>query len=109
VGTCVQDKQSFDTSIHDVPVVDCAQPHWAEIIGYPTLYEPGSLWPGDAAVYAAAQGACQQVATKRNLPAGFRVTLKYPGVDWWKNPEQRIYAVCTASRADDQTFSGGIR
>ena len=109
VGSCVQDKLSFDASIHDARVVDCAQAHWAEIIGYPTIYGPGSSWPGDAVIYAAAEEACQRVAVQRNVPAGFRVNIVYPGQDWWQSPKQRIYAVCAASRTDDVAFPGGIR
>ena len=109
VGTCVQDQRSYRASVHDVPIVDCAQPHWAEIIGYPPLYEPGTTWPGDAAVYAAARKACGQVAADRGVPSGYRVDLEYPGEDWWKNPKQRMYAICTVARADDGTFSGELR
>ena len=109
VGTCVLDEQSFDTSVHDVPVIDCARQHWAEILGYPTLYGPGVAWPGDAVVQATARQACGRLAGRRGLPGAFQVSAANPGPDWRNSPTHRIYAVCVVSRADNHTFWGTIR
>ncbi|WP_242606576.1 septum formation family protein [Protofrankia symbiont of Coriaria ruscifolia] len=108
VGSCVATKQSVDTSIHAVPVVRCDRPHWAEVLGYPVLYEPDTPWPGDNVVYAAAEAACRKVAANRSLPANFRFNVNWPARDWWQDPKKRIYAVCLASRADGQQFTGGL-
>ncbi|TDV35438.1 septum formation family protein [Actinophytocola oryzae] len=107
VGTCVKDKQSLDESAWDVPIVDCDQWHWAEILGYPQLYRPEDPWPGDATVYAAARTACQRLATTRALPVDFRVDVLYPGQEWWQEEIPNIYAACVAARTDDGTFKGG--
>jgi hypothetical protein len=108
VGTCVQTEDSVRASNRDLAVVRCGRPHWAEIVGYPVLYEPGTPWPGDNAVGAAATTACQGIAAKRALPPDYRITAVWPGQDRWNDPANRIYAACTAHRADDQLFTGGL-
>lgn len=105
VGVCVRHRSGSGSPPRVVMVVRCDQPHWAEIIGYPELYEPGSEWPGDDAVYAAALAACEKVA----LPPGLTLDVHWPAEDWWDDSEQPIYAACLAHRADNQTITGGVR
>jgi hypothetical protein len=103
-GQCIATRDGWNGDQYkaEVPVVDCDQPHWAEIFGYPELYQPTSPQPGDDAV---AQTACRRAATERALPAGYRVIAYQPG----KDSTESTRAVCLASRADDQTFSGRIQ
>ncbi|GAA4529331.1 septum formation family protein [Amycolatopsis samaneae] len=108
-GTCIESKVDDPTPPRNVPIVRCDRPHWAEILGYPVLYQPGSTWPGDNAVYAAASEACRKVAAERSLPAEYRFDVRWPAKAWWDNPKATLYAGCTARRTDDRTFTGGAR
>lgn len=108
VGTCVESKRTWTRSIHDVPIVRCDRPHWAEVLGYPTLYEPGSSWPGNDAVYAKAEAACGKVAKQIPLGQNFEFSVNWPAKDWWDDSNQPIYAVCTAHRSDNQKFTGAL-
>lgn len=108
VGACVATRGSVDASSHDVPVVRCEQSHWAEILGYPMLYQPGSPWPGDEAVYARALSVCQALTSDMALPPGFAFRVIWPARDWWADPEQPIYAACLLHRTDDQALTGPI-
>jgi hypothetical protein len=105
IGTCLQEQATEDSPLRDLPVVRCDQPHWAEIRGYPHLYDPGSTWPGDGRVWAAALAACEELP----LPAGFALDVRWPAQDFWDDPEQPIYGACLARRADHQPFTGGVR
>jgi len=108
VGACVATRDSVEASSHDVPVVRCEQSHWAEILGYPMLYQPGSPWPGDEAVYAKALSACQGITSDMALPPEFTFWTIWPARDWWADPEQPIYATCLAHRTDDQSLTGSL-
>ncbi|NJP97220.1 hypothetical protein HCN51_48690 [Nonomuraea sp. FMUSA5-5] len=109
VGTCVQAKQAWDRSPHQVDIVRCARPHWAEIAGYVELYEPGQKWPGDKKVYAEAEEACTGVMFQMRTGPGHVLNITWPGRDWWDSSTQKIYAVCLVNRDDDQAFTGGLR
>ncbi|HEY0472687.1 MAG TPA: hypothetical protein VGD34_13505 [Kribbella sp.] len=105
VGTCVQTKQGLEGSKDGtVPVLRCEATHWAEIYGYPVLYQPGSRWPGANAVYAAASAACSKLLGKQRLPAGFTYRVGWPAQNWWKDPKQTIYANCLIHRVDNKPF-----
>jgi hypothetical protein len=110
VGTCVQEGGTAGPlDAHDLPIVPCAQPHWAEILGYPQLYVPGSPWPGDDAVRIASSSACQDLATRRGLPVDFTVHTIWPTREWLGTYTPRIYATCLAYQAGDATFTGPAR
>lgn len=109
VGTCVRDRPADGSDLSNLPVVRCENPHWAEILGYPWVFESGSSWPGDDAVQAAATEACRKVPGATSLHAELSLTLYWPARAWWDDPDRRIYAVCLAHRPDDQMFSGGAR
>ena len=108
IGSCVRSKQDFDDSRDDVAIVPCDAPHWAEIIGYPVIYEPGTPWPGDSAVLDAADAACRKVAADEPLAPEYTYTYSWPGQGWWDYPDARIYLPCLAVRADGQQFSGAV-
>jgi hypothetical protein len=110
VGTCVKDKHGFDTSVHALPVVTCDQSHYAEILGYPELYDSDtSKWPGDNATRAAAERACGKLTDGKPLSKGYRLNITYPGREWWDVPHTLVYAVCTATRDDGKPFTGSAR
>lgn len=72
------------------------------------LYQPGSPWPGDEAVYAKALSACQGLTSDMALPPEFTFWTIWPARDWWADPEQPIYATCLAHRTDDQSLTGSL-
>jgi hypothetical protein len=106
VGSCVKDQKSWDADKSGVPIVDCELPHWAEIVAYPKLFERSQPWPGEDEVRKAAEAACEASSPVRE---GYRSDMSWPGKGWWDDEEAEIYAVCLVSRADDKTFSGGLR
>ena len=93
-GVCVANKESFDKSTFDVPVVPCERQHWAEIVGYRIVYS--SAWPGDTAVYAAADTACRNAITARGLPPHFTYRTIWPAQIWWSRPGWDRYTTCLA-------------
>jgi hypothetical protein len=97
VGTCIQHPVDVHgEAAHAAPIVRCTQPHWAELLGYPILYQPGQPWPGDDQVYAMAVSACQNVAARRAVPPGFTTEVVWPGQVWWSSPKYQLYATCLA-------------
>ncbi len=108
-GVCVETKASVDTAAGNVPMVPCEQRHWAEILSYPTLYPSTSTWPGDAAVYAAADAACRRAVTDRRLPAQYTHRVIWPAQSWWSQPKGDFYTTCLAFRTDNQQFAGPLR
>lgn len=106
VGSCVAEEREFTASVQDVTMVDCEVPHWAEVVGYPVLYEPGTPWPGDAATQETAKSACLRLAA---LPKDFRLQVVAPAGDWWNLSGTRKYATCLAQRIDGRKFDGGVR
>ncbi|HEX8347275.1 MAG TPA: septum formation family protein, partial [Actinoplanes sp.] len=110
VGSCVTSKQSYEADRHNVSFSPCDRPHWGEILGYPVLYDPATPWPGDQAVYAAADAACRKLTADAGLDATYRYHVTWPAqAVWVDNPDRRRYAVCTASKADDTPLSGRLR
>ncbi|MEV4317759.1 septum formation family protein [Actinocrispum sp. NPDC049592] len=110
VGACIQHQKDYNDNIHDVPFVPCDDFHWAEVIGFPVLYQAGSPWPGDQAVKDAAYAACLKIAKdERGLDDNFHYGATWPGQGAWQDPTKDIYAVCTGSRAGEQEFTGALR
>ncbi|MCU1685294.1 MAG: hypothetical protein JWQ81_6033 [Amycolatopsis sp.] len=108
VGACVQTKQVDGVSPVGVPIVRCDQPHWAQILGYPALYQPDAPWPGAAAVTAAADAACQGLANSVTSSGHYTYHVTSPDHGWWVHPQAPIYAICTMSQSDDKPFTGGL-
>ncbi|GAB2713643.1 hypothetical protein GCM10027089_41990 [Nocardia thraciensis] len=106
VGSCVAEEREFSASVKDVAMVDCDVAHWAEVVGYPVLYEPGTPWPGDTATQDAASAACTRT---RSVPKDFQLHVISPAGDWWNHPGSRKYATCLARRVDGKPFVGGVR
>ncbi|MFC8827703.1 hypothetical protein ACFT9I_20450 [Streptomyces sp. NPDC057137] len=108
VGSCVESKTDLAVTTTDLPIVPCEEPHWAEIVGYPVLYaDDAGKWPGDKAVFARAQTACQTLTGGLTNDLSLHVT--YPASDWWTSPDRPIYAMCAVSYLADNTFTGGLR
>ncbi|GAB2657054.1 hypothetical protein [Kribbella swartbergensis] len=106
VGTCIQAKGSIGTAaIGKVPVVRCEVKHWAQVFGYPTIFEPGEKWPGDDAVLAKAKKACSKVVP--NLP-GYTTAVGWPDRSWWTDPSREIYTYCLVHRVDGKPFEGRL-
>jgi hypothetical protein len=108
VGTCVQNKPADNASLVDVPIVRCDRPHWAQILGYPVLYQPSAPWPGDDTVYAAADAACRGLVNSLTASGQYTYHVTWPGKNWWDGAKAPIYAICTDSRSDDKPFTGGL-
>ncbi len=109
VGACIQHQNDYTADIHNVPFVPCDDFHWAEVTGFPVLYQAGSPWPGDDAVKDAAYAACLKIAKDRGLDDKFHYGATWPGQGAWKDPTKDIYAVCTGSRAGEQEFTGALK
>ncbi|MFD3522623.1 septum formation family protein [Streptomyces sp. NPDC058653] len=108
VGSCVQTKKDLSAESIDLPIVPCEELHWAEIIGYPVLYEADSThWPGNEVVYARAKAACEDL-TKDSPSASMRLHVVYPAQDWWSGLDSPIYAMCAMSYPGDNSFGGGL-
>lgn len=107
IGSCVETKADRAADVHHVSIVACDRPHWAEVIGYPVLYESGSSFPGDDTVSQAARTACDTAVRNKGLQ-GVKININTPDASWWRLPDQRIYVVCTASRPNDEVFSGAL-
>jgi hypothetical protein len=105
VGACVRDPIP-DELTKPVAIVRCTEWHWAQIVGYPTLYRSGQPWPGDDAVIAQAQQTC-----KREIPSlpGFTTWAGSPDASWWSEPKQVKYAYCLVHRVDDKPFKGALK
>jgi hypothetical protein len=109
-GSCVSQERSYTENRHSVSFTSCDRPHWGEIIGYPVLYEVGAPWPGNDAVYAAANGACLKMSVDRGLDGAYHYNITWPGQDAWTNaPENRKYAVCTISKADGTPLTSRLK
>lgn len=108
-GACVATRDSFEKSVFDLPVVPCERQHWAEILGYHVLYPPSTPWPGDNAVFTAADAACRSAITARQLPPQFTYRVIWPAQEWWSTPENNFYSTCLAYRTDDQEFAGPMQ
>ncbi|MFC4009982.1 septum formation family protein [Nonomuraea purpurea] len=110
VGSCVKDKKRWGPEPNNVPIVRCELPHWAEIVGYPKLFDKSQPWPGDDKVWDAAKAACAKTSADLKAGKDHRIHINWPSKDWWgDNKETELYAVCLVSRADNKTFSGGLR
>ncbi|MGW6508681.1 hypothetical protein ACWGCP_14190 [Streptomyces niveus] len=113
VGSCVESKTDLATTTADLPIVPCAEAHWAEIVGYPVLYDEGDAlaeadkWPGDKVVYAKARAACED--RTKGLSDDLRLHITYPAKDWWTSQDRPIYAMCAVSYVADNTFTGALR
>lgn len=108
VGTCIQSRIYLAVTTTEVPVVDCEKSHWAEIVGYPVLYEGMDLtrgWPGDDAVLAKAEAACEKAAAD----LGGVVQTLAPDRSWWRATAPPLYAMCAVSQEDDRLTVGGLR
>lgn len=102
VGACVEStvespmEARSEAAIHAAPIVRCTQPHWAEILGYPILYQSNEPWPGDNQVHTKATSACQNMLAQRTLPPSFTVHAIWPDHSWPRDPQTQIYAACLA-------------
>jgi hypothetical protein len=109
-GSCIATKSSYDKNDARADFIDCAQPHWGEIIGYPVLYEPGGTWPGDPDVYATADPACRALHQKRAPGKEYTYVTAWPGQQFWTaSPNTRKYAVCIVKRTDDKPTTGALK
>jgi hypothetical protein len=108
-GSCIATRTSYDDHDGRADFVTCAVPHWGEIIGYPVLYGPGSAWPGDDAVSAAATAACDALFRKRGPGDGYEYVISWPAKEFWTDgPDTRKYAACVVRRSDDRLTSGAL-
>jgi hypothetical protein len=103
IGMCIQ--QEHRTGSGEVPVVRCEARHWAQVFGYPVIFQPGEKWPGDNAVYAKAKKTCAKLVPR--LP-GYTTTVGWPDRTWWDDPTRAIYTYCLVHRADDQLTAGKL-
>jgi putative regulator of septum formation len=109
VGSCIADQASYDKDRNQVSFAPCERHHWGEIVGYPVLYPPGTPWPGDKAVYAAADAACRKVNAARKWDASYYYHVTWPAQQVFTgSPGQRKYAACTISRADGKPLIGHL-
>jgi Septum formation len=110
-GLCVETRGSvYRSPPSEWPMVHCERQHWGEVLAHPVLYPPSAPWPGEAAVFAAANAACRNEFTGRQLPPEYTYQAVFPGQSWWSSPPARgISATCLALRTDNQMFTGPMR
>lgn len=108
VGSCVQSKKDLSAESVGLPIVPCEELHWAEIVGYPVLYEVDDRppWPGNEAVYARAEAACEDLT--KGVSSTMRLHVVYPAQDWWTGLSTPIYAMCAVSYVGDNLWGGGL-
>jgi hypothetical protein len=106
-ASCVATEHSVDSDIHSVPIVTCDRPHWAEVLGYPTISPPGAPYPGGGPVAAVAEAACRELVAAHSLRPGMTTTAEWPDQGFWQaQAAHGVHVVCLATRVDGQTFSG---
>jgi hypothetical protein len=112
VGLCVQTKDAYLFKIHEVPIVDCALPHWGQILGYPAVYDVSTTkYPGKTQVWDDTNTACKDLATPEQRGGTYRISVTPPGEGWWDNPKPgtKAYGICTLSRVDDGPMTASVK
>ncbi|MEV5834889.1 hypothetical protein [Nocardia sp. NPDC052112] len=109
IGTCIATRESWDDDKSAVRVVDCVQPHWGEVLGYPALAPVPAPYPGDDQVGALARFRCRLLIAGQGLDESGYVAsnVAAPQQDWNTGGKQyQNYAACVVHRVDDSTMVG---
>jgi hypothetical protein len=103
-GQCIATKAGWEGDKAKVPVVDCAEPHWGEVLGTVPLAEEPSAYPGDDQVHAMATFECRRLMTKYLHWGEFTISHVSPGRDdWdWGETSGGNSALCVVSQAEDK-------
>ncbi|MFD1045622.1 septum formation family protein [Kibdelosporangium lantanae] len=112
VGVCVQAKDPFLADVHKVPIVDCTQPHWGQVLGYPVVYDVTTAqYPGAERARQDMDAACGKLASANQLGGQYRINAVPPGDGWWDNshPEKKAYGICVLSRTDDGPMTAPVK
>ncbi|TDD54114.1 hypothetical protein E1286_06330 [Nonomuraea terrae] len=109
VGSCLETKEGWQTDHSQVLLVDCGEPHWGEVLGYASLGEVPSPYPGEDQVQAMAAFECSRLQARQDLPfEEYRIHYFVPREADWNEGEGRFenYTPCVVSRHDDKPLSG---
>ncbi|AOS64582.1 septum formation family protein [Actinoalloteichus hymeniacidonis] len=106
IGSCIQSFESYDPEQQQAAIVDCDEPHWGQVIGYPTLFASDSDWPGDAMVSQVAETECTRILDGFVAADAYRYLAVRPTEQLWSEREdQPRYATCVAARVDDEAVT----
>jgi len=99
VGQCVNSETGED-QVSSVPIVECDQPHQAEIYALPQL--PDGAFPGDEALTETAQDECggQAFTDYVGVPyerSEFEITFLQPSAETWADGDREIACLITST------------
>ncbi|WP_028927091.1 hypothetical protein [Pseudonocardia acaciae] len=106
-GTCIATEDSWNANKYTVLTADCDQPHWGEVLGYPTLGATPSPNPGDAQVLAVAKRECGRLRQQHRVPGKYSVVFLRPHGDAWNTGTKQTenYATCVVHGTDDRSMT----
>ncbi len=109
IGQCVN-SETGEGEVSSVPIVECSEPHQAEIYALPQL--PDGEFPGDEAVTETAQEECTgDVFTDYvGLPferSEFEVTFLLPSAETWADGDREI--ACLIASTEPGSVRGSNR
>lgn len=112
-GTCL-DEQDGDWRADPSALrsIDCAKPHWAEILGYVRLGPVPGPYPGADQATALATFNCGEQLARQGLPRLYQAEEVHAEAKDWNTGKQQgygyeNYAVCLLRSTDDKPISAG--
>ncbi|WP_344320778.1 hypothetical protein [Streptomyces macrosporus] len=103
-GTCVATLEGWEGDKTRVPVVDCGDAHWGEVLGYPTIGEDPSAYPGDDEAASRSRFRCEELREAQGLPSDtYATAFTWPDEKSWNDGAEDVgdnYATCVVHRLD---------
>ena len=99
IGQCISSETGGE-EVASVPIVDCGQPHEAEIYALPNL--PDGEFPGDEAMTETAQDECagQAFTDYVGVPfedSEFEISFLQPSAETWADGDREIACLITST------------
>jgi hypothetical protein len=111
VGQCIATEDSWNANKNTVLTAQCDQPHWGEVLGYPTLGAMPSPYPGDDQVHALANFECGRLRAQYGLPADkYAMTNVVPSAQTWNSGggQSENYTTCVVYRTDGRPMTTNV-
>ncbi|MEV4471070.1 hypothetical protein AB0K12_17870 [Nonomuraea sp. NPDC049419] len=113
VGECLAEPVDWiQHDIAQVPTISCDEPHWGEVLGYVSLGDAPSTYPGRDQVSALAEFECKVLQLRQKLPLDeYETGTVVPREEHWNtgDGEYENYAPCLVSRKDGESIPSGRR